>query len=999
MVRVGHLWLEFGRQTLVQIRNSKVNYCLGFSACFIVVVTVSVLLSVIGQSPVIFLRLAELKGGEIDVSCSAEQGGIERLNYTLAAELLSAAGGQFGYHTPRIVGDVSTVADWSCGSGLDPYERSWKYDGLGANDTCRSSPGGCFAWYCAGRRYQARLFLIDSAREKRIELGREWPLGPVPAAGSVYVQRSLARSLGVAAGSVLHVVVDARQLLGRPWHDAIELLDAQQQPPDAPADNSSSTLGTDVDLVYVPLLVAAVFSDAGGKFGSDINNALVMELSGFMGWLAEQVNPALNDTRSQPLLRSFELAQYASSVVINLPPPRIVPYLDSNFDNVQASLVKFSANAAYQLGFNQLDIQLPLLTQLSTTQFFGLFLGLILNIVIVILLLLSCMLVYSLLATNVESRTFEMGVLRMLGTTRQALVGLLLLQAFAYSVPAWALGLAIGAVLFVVVAAVLQVLIGTAVSTSLSLDAVLVATALGVLIPLVSAVFPIRSALAKSLHESLDVRRSKTKAVEISINRSEAGSVSVPLVLVGLLLSAFGFGVYLVFPMSLLTMNLALLLNMFFALLLAMLLGCVIVSLNVQHTLEQIVVALLLFWDKLAVTTLVSKNLVAHRRRNRKTAIMFALSLGFIIFISVSFTSTLDSFTYQLQRDNAVLLRVQVPSSSRVQDNSDVISSVRQLEQVVVGNALVASHSWQTKSLRAVVPGLTALAVSSVGHVFAAPHNVYAVSSNYFSTVLPGFLKVKQRLASDDDFTLAEQLYTVDGSKSAVLGSLFSTSLSLSLGGPFLLDATVRNASYSGAVLHRLKAAAFVDSCPGFVMSAFPSATLQDALVSLPSLVRLSGGGLASVDDIPLAALLVRLVDGASNAEFDLVKSQLNGAIGSDTGVSVWDYREAAAPMSSASQLLSLLFDLLTIVALLVSSFSLTSSMYTNVFEQAKEIGVLRSVGISNALLYRIYVFEAFVLVFSSALLGLLIGEANHLLCLLPVSTSTFSLNFSILTG
>ena len=48
--------------------------------------------------------------------------------------------------------------------------------------------------------------------------------------------------------------------------------------------------------------------------------------------------------------------------------------------------------------------------------------------------------------------------------------------------------------------------------------------------------------------------------------------------------------------------------------------------------------------------------------------------------------------------------------------------------------------------------------------------------------------------------------------------------------------------------------------------------------------------------------------------------------------------------------------------------------MYTNIYEQSKEIGILRSMGVSKFSLYRIYVYEAMVLVFSSSLLGTMIG-------------------------
>ena len=126
---------------------------------------------------------------------------------------------------------------------------------------------------------------------------------------------------------------------------------------------------------------------------------------------------------------------------------------------------------------------------------------------------------------------------------------------------------------------------------------------------------------------------------------------------------SFLSGVYYVMPLSLLTMNFTLLLNLFFLLLLGMLLGLVLLSLNIEHLLEFILVELFLFWEKVAVKQVVLKNLIAHRQRNRKTTIMYALALGFIIFIMVSYSSVLDSVSYQKQATLGTLVKVK-PSFS-----------------------------------------------------------------------------------------------------------------------------------------------------------------------------------------------------------------------------------------------------------------------------------------------------------------------------------------------
>jgi hypothetical protein len=118
-------------------------------------------------------------------------------------------------------------------------------------------------------------------------------------------------------------------------------------------------------------------------------------------------------------------------------------------------------------------------------------------------------------------------------------------------------------------------------------------------------------------------------------------------------------------------MNLSLLGSIFFYLLLGMMLGMGLLASNIQripvrfHDHTRIILLLelfvhisldlqdlfekgltfaCLFWEKEAIRSLVGKNLIAHRRRNGKTAIMYALSLGkcFILSsLSLSFSLSL----------------------------------------------------------------------------------------------------------------------------------------------------------------------------------------------------------------------------------------------------------------------------------------------------------------------------------------------------------------------
>jgi len=67
------------------------------------------------------------------------------------------------------------------------------------------------------------------------------------------------------------------------------------------------------------------------------------------------------------------------------------------------------------LGFFEPQASMPLLTEMSALQYGVLLLGIVFDVVIILFVTISVLLIYSLLMVSVETKTFENGVLRMIG--------------------------------------------------------------------------------------------------------------------------------------------------------------------------------------------------------------------------------------------------------------------------------------------------------------------------------------------------------------------------------------------------------------------------------------------------------------------------------------------------------------------------------------------------------------------------------------------------------
>lgn len=101
-------------------------------------------------------------------------------------------------------------------------------------------------------------------------------------------------------------------------------------------------------------------------------------------------------------------------------------YLDSNYDNVQYKVTAFASNLVNDLGVYPIEIDWPVLDQLYRTRFAGMFLGIVLNLIIFVLFILSIMLLYNLLLVSVETKMYEIGVLRVLGLNKLGVIFLIL---------------------------------------------------------------------------------------------------------------------------------------------------------------------------------------------------------------------------------------------------------------------------------------------------------------------------------------------------------------------------------------------------------------------------------------------------------------------------------------------------------------------------------------------------------------------------------------------
>ena len=129
----------------------------------------------------------------------------------------------------------------------------------------------------------------------------------------------------------------------------------------------------------------------------------------------------------------------------------------------------------------------------------------------------------------------------------------------------------------------------------------------------------------------------------------------VPFVIFGLLCVTFGVTVYIILPQALLAENAGLILQIFFLILGGLILGLTLLVANLRGFIEVIMTYLLLFWERKSMRALIKKNLVAHKGTNKLTSIIYALTLGCVIFLCVALNLVLkstESYTFSSDGDD-----------------------------------------------------------------------------------------------------------------------------------------------------------------------------------------------------------------------------------------------------------------------------------------------------------------------------------------------------------
>lgn len=633
------------------------------------------------------------------------------------------------------------------------------------------------------------------------------------------------------------------------------------------------------------------------------------------------------------------------------------------------------------------DLRLPKAAAIANFQYYTSPIRAFFGVFALLALSITALLIYSIVSVAVEERIREYAILRTLGGKRRDIVKLVLGEAgllcLAGVIPGVLAGVVFARVGVKIVERIMRAE-GGAIVLQVSAGTVWLALVAGVLLAIGSALLPALQAARWRIVDALDpFRRGQIPTAppaEEDANR--------PLLLLGVALTVLSVVVFFVLPPAFLSGNPSLIGTVVLCLLLTILLGFTLVAVGALPWVERVVLAVVgrAFGP---VAELAGRNLARHRRRHTTTAVMFILSISWVIFVASLAALFSRTSLALVEHFNGADLRIQADAaeSSGVKESLAKLAGVMAVSEVKylrsrspggIAYDVVASDIVGLKQLWIIPYGVDADVtkalylerlhfeqggIEALGKLAAhspPPAPVRAAAAEDRGAVV---IESETLVAPAAKMTITRE----DEIAPAILSQSVARFLEVEQGDlirlSFRLGSTRKD--------KRFRVEAVCSAVPGFenFRSRVAHAVGSGVLLPMASFQTMT-------EAAPLDALQTRFFLRTSAEE--AVQRSVAQRVRDDFDIRYrFGVKSTAERKAEARKLYwatQVLFGLLLGVAIVIAVFALIASMATAVIERRWEVGVLKALGLRRGQLFRMFLGEAVVLTLSAGAVGGAIG-------------------------
>ncbi|MFX1282754.1 MAG: FtsX-like permease family protein [Promethearchaeota archaeon] len=604
------------------------------------------------------------------------------------------------------------------------------------------------------------------------------------------------------------------------------------------------------------------------------------------------------------------------------------------------------------------SVGLPKATAIEAADFSGI--RLLLNFIGILILLLSTLLIYSLNTISIEEKNREYGMLRTLGVKDlKILIMLFLHQLFSVF---WGVivGLGLGYLLTVFIS---NLLLSRFIeySITVSTQTILFSTFIGALAGFFSAIKPSTSLINRNIVLSLETGRHYIQ--EYSIKRERRVSKSMGLV--GLAVASVGSIFFVVFPLLTILDDPNLTQILFLGLLLSFLIGSVLLVVGVVSPLfERILAKILMLPRKTRKIGILAKTfLLKNQRRNSLTATIFALSLAFILYLSMS--NSLQNYMMIENLKHYYGSDIVVQSSGVVSDYVDpsVITFMRNHENVSVVSYTSSGNVLLLIGCRTLLGDMALFNSISPSGIYAIPdqdfgNSLYSspsINNNAWTTLVGNnnTIVVSRAIAERLKVRINESVRLKVYSQVKNNDDLYGKNLNLTIVGiadrvPGFVDVHITSK--------------FADSSAVFVGNETWNAIMRNKKLNISEQITV---------DTRIDRVFIKSVD----KNIETIES-IQRDLFLEYGTAIQTIRidsiieDLIAQQEDSNETLSVILSL----SLIIAFFSIFSSTQTSIIEALHEIGIIKAIGLKEKELILVFISQAIILTLISTFLGGLVG-------------------------
>ena len=676
-----------------------------------------------------------------------------------------------------------------------------------------------------------------------------------------------------------------------------------------------------------------------------------------------------NDVLMNNKLQASNMLHYCSLLKFRLGTPKEL-YYHRDYDLLKREFNRRSAalSEATNIVNNNLIFDQTMLERMVDKQVL-----LTLVSAMVLTILTSCILLSGYVISNIFSvmilnRRRDMATMRMLGITMKDLTILYLFQSFV-----------IGLISLV---ASLPALFGAfhflnkyyfgdqteGYNIGFTVEGIFIGLIFSTLVPFISTLLPLSELSKSHMVDDLDYTRSKISAVKVTIE-SGTNPISRNIIYCCIFAGSFGFSIYFLMPLSILSGDLFFITAVLISLFVALGVGLIMILITLIRVFEWIARFIIAF-ERKYIRDIVKTNISTHRD--------FNISVTFVLVIGISIV-------------NIMLMLL------NFMNKSDIETDLRSLGSKITFQGFFVKSNIQSWYDRAILKDEYHVAFSTrnLNEFMRSSRNPYKRAivrtasglvnvDDKFIGVTPNLHHVLEiQFVEYANFSIPtslypwEYLYTRFGQGTAIMSSKSTETLSIDcdqgIDSTFVLTLE-RNQNTSYKKINCILSA---DHMPGvkiknYVMNTDP----RDILIDLPSLIHLFEGEGPTLESMRIQKLWMK------RKEFNRTRSNevLLKFRGQVPGLGRSYIFGGASTEESLDQLGDSVYVLLNVGMYGIFLVNFAFGMSNMISQQKQDIGIMNCLGMSPFNIMKIYFYETYVMIVAAGIMGLVQSSIMSLL-------------------